>query len=397
MRITCGLHRSYSGGCTRGSLWLPYIVLFCITLMGIMIGISIKSGVNSDVKGVNSGVKKILPSLEGLSPWHLQVGKNDTKSGRENESVPDAESNFLLPSALDYETWVDADRSHLAEVVNLAREDRGQALSLLQEEIRSIRGSIIKIEETGAAYVDPRRQYRIYDPPTTGRLYALHRGLQARERLIESGFSLSLDEAWDDGHKFQPTPPEKWAQVSEVVRALNDIDLPDQAFTGYRVYLMPYSMGYTSGEGGPGYSIIASEPREVDLIPNQVYLTVTHEFGHHLHLTYIGEEYDSNPILWRKYMSLRGIPRWYSDGEVQTCTWKSSTEEAFAEDVKVLLGGEDAREDAYLAGYGDPRTDPERAKRLVEFFQGLVKTGLGNTGYGAYVLARETQLSPWLD
>ncbi|NPV53800.1 MAG: hypothetical protein HPY71_09800 [Firmicutes bacterium] len=384
MNILLRLCGSRGRICNPGILILLLLCLVFFEIMVIITGI-MTPGMKLDI---------------GQAPLtHLAGGGSQGKAGHRPFALPGA----TLPGRLgyeDYEAWINTDRGHLKEIASLAWENQGQAVALLQQEIRAIRDNIIKIEQTGAAYVDPRRQYRIYDPSTTGRLYALHAGLKAREWLIASGFSLSpgaiwnSERVWDEGHKLQPTPPQKYAQVSEVARALNEIDLPDEAFIGYRVYLLPYSMGNTSGEGGPGYSIIASEPAGVDLIPNQVYLTVTHEFGHHLHLTYIGEDYASNPMLWRKYMDIRGIPRWSSDGEVKTAAWKNSPEEAFAEDVKVLLGGREAREDAYLAGYGDPRTDPAKAKRLAAFFRQLVSTG---TGRESYALARGAHRSPWLD
>ena len=166
------------------------------------------------------------------------------------------------------------------------------------------------------------------------------------------------------------TTAEKHPTAERVRASLDSLALPDDIFRGYRVFLLPFVMGEVSGQGGPGFTFLAAEPRREQLIPNQLEVTLVHEFGHYLHLAGMPRETRDGRNRWQTYLTLRGID-WREDGRVKTTDWARSSEETFAEDFRLLFGAEPAERESAATLAGDPRQDRGMAVRLRGFVTNL--------------------------
>ena len=135
-------------------------------------------------------------------------------------------------------------------------------------------------------WTDPRRGYVIYQPRVTLALFLLDRADRMyAAALREDGNIPTVDELFRlGGVPLTLTTAEKHPTAERVRASLDSLALPDDIFRGYRVFLLPFVMGEVSGQGGPGFTFLAAEPRREQLIPNQLEVTLVHEFGHYLHL-----------------------------------------------------------------------------------------------------------------
>ncbi|MGE5575675.1 MAG: hypothetical protein ACM3TT_00580 [Syntrophothermus sp.] len=292
----------------------------------------------------------------------------------------DGKIGILAPRPMDFEEWYRWDVGHVNELMAGYAADPASGGKLLASEMKEIDTEIQRIQEE-EAYVHPVRKFRVYPPQVTGKLHVLFLALQSRDRLLVSG-PLGGPPRPEDLYRLgdfrlYPTTTAKYPSVSQAIEALEEIRLPERFFYGYRVYLLPYSLGEIGGEGGNGYSFISAEPADTDLIDDHVFVTLTHEFGHNLQLRYLGGSYGDNPGLWDEYMKIRKIPGWRNDGEVQTRDWALSPEEAFAEDVRVLFGSRKAVADFYDSAYADPRSDRNMRQTLERFILSLGEAGPG--------------------
>lgn len=281
-----------------------------------------------------------------------------------------ASLSLFQPEPLRYDLWYQADLNHLTA---LARRPLSEGQALLRAERNRLDRELRQLDSTGA-YVDPRG-FRVYDPAVTGRLHALALARRNRQDLLSGASPESLPgpEAIFQvgGYRLYRTLTRKFAPREEVVRALRGLRLPDAPFAGYRVYLLPGSLGNVSGVGGPGYSLLGAEPLTARLVEHQAASTVTHEFGHHLSLSRMGGHLSESPGQWQRFLTLRRIPGWREDGAVNTEAWARSPEEALAEDVRVLFGTAEAASLPYDAAYGDPRRDPSLRRAEAEFLREL--------------------------
>jgi hypothetical protein len=290
---------------------------------------------------------------------------------------------------LRFDHWYLQDQARLSRLLNagIKKEDRRR----LQAEFDVIEREIRELDAS-PDYIHPDRGFRIYGPATTARLQALGLAAEARHELLNGrgrealrGKEGLLTMA---GYHLYPTRPSRFARVQEASRALSQVSLPDAAFRGYRVYLLPYSMGAVGGAGGPGFSLIGAAPIAVQLVSEQVSSTLTHEFGHNLSLSRMGGTFRDDPVRWSRYMKLRGISSWRASGDVNTDNWSNSTEETFAEDVRVLLGGPGARSLPFDTAYRDPRTSARTEREITAFLRELA---------AARVKKINTQPVPWVD
>lgn len=325
--------------------------------------------------------RKTLPPLAALAAFVLALallapalaalvslfGLHEPDSFSRQASLP-----FFQPLPLRYDLWYQADLRHLADLSRLSATELRRRL---REERDLLDREFARLDRTGA-YADPRG-FRVYGPAVTGRLHALALARQNRQNLLE-GFPLARLPGPEavftiGGYRLYRTLPRKFARQDEVVRALQGMRLPDAALSGYRVYLLPGSLGHVSGVGGSGYALLGGEPLTERLVDHQAASTVTHEFGHHLSLSRLGGHLREAPWEWGRYLKLRGIPAWREDGEVKTENWTRSPEETLAEDVRVLFGTPEAASLPYDAGYGDPRSDPALRHEVEEFLHSLVQ------------------------
>ncbi len=276
--------------------------------------------------------------------------------------------------------WHEQDTEHLAGLVRRAANrkgagdeiDGGRALTeQLEAEISFILATTARLE-ADPAYSDPDLGFCVYDPVETGWLHALDVAARARQVLLDGGSEAAVLAANDlyrlaDGTQLCEADPDGLPRVTDVVRTLRAMDLPREAFEDYRVYLLPLSMGDTSGLGTSEYAIVGAVARRREVIAEQTEVTIAHELGHRIQLARLGPSYWSNPAAWRRYMALRGIAGWSPDGSAASAAWSRSPEETFAEDVRVLFGPDRAAAEPHATVYGDPRADPELAASLREF------------------------------
>lgn len=291
----------------------------------------------------------------------------------------------------DFAAWYESDAKHLAELARRVSMQDRQSISEVETEIASIREKIAWLE-ANPSYSDLELGFSVYDTRTTGWLHVLSVAARVREELLMTRSEDAVPDANALYHLGDRTPLYEAAQdrlpeVAEVVDTLRGMDLPRAAFAEYRVYLLPFSMGDTSGLGARDYMLIGAPAEGRKVIENLIPVTVAHEFGHHIQLVSLGASYWDNPLAWQRYMNVRGIPRWSPHGEVNTAAWAASPEETFAEDVRVLFGPDRAASEPHGTRYGDPRTDPALAREIRK----LVRAHAGAIREEA-VAARE---SPW--
>jgi hypothetical protein len=120
--------------------------------------------------------------------------------------------------------------------------------------------------------------------------------------------------------------------------------------------------------------ILGAPPVGCEVAENQTAFTIAHELGHHIHMTLLGSTYEENPKGWDEYMRIRGIPKWTAGGDVNSRAWFESTEETFAEDVRVLLGTGQAASVPHGTAYEDPRANRVMAEELKVFIRRSVYT-----------------------
>ncbi|MCR4402497.1 MAG: hypothetical protein NUW12_06895 [Firmicutes bacterium] len=268
-----------------------------------------------------------------------------------------------------------------------APRDRASLTRELSRDIERLRQEIARLDGT-PSYVDGDLGFSVYDTDATGWLHVMSVAMRTREDLAAA---LGPPIVWwiagapdhvireaalresaclyrlNDGTPLLEADPSRLPRVDEVVSTLRVMDLPPAAFAGYRVYLLPFSMGDLSGLGAEGYALVGAAAAGRDVIANQVPVTVAHEFGHHVQMRALGGTFEADPEGWERYMKLRGIRRWTADGCVNTEAWARSPEETFAEDVRVLFGPPSASQEPHGTAYADPRTDPELATKLRRF------------------------------
>ncbi|MGE5594006.1 MAG: hypothetical protein ACM3X3_10065 [Betaproteobacteria bacterium] len=360
----------------------------CITLAGAVPAFSAKPAVGR--------LGRFAPQHATIAGWSRGADRavGDGRSAMLASPVDD-----LAPGSIGHDAgfieWFERDVEHLkalgassgGRVGGAANGDATALTDLVAREIAWLREAIAYLDER-PSYRDPDLGFSVYDTRATGWLHVLDVALRTREDLltalrsplagwlgaaresaVRDAAAREADSLYrlSDGTPLYDADPSRLPQVDEVVRTLRAMDLPRAAFDGYRVYLLPLSMGDVSGLGAKGYTLIGAAAVGREVIANQVPVTVAHEFGHHIQLGTLGPTYAANPTTWSRYMLLRGIRGWAADGKVNTEAWASSPEETFAEDVRVLFGPPEASQEPFGTAYADPRTDPELAAKVREF------------------------------
>ncbi len=283
------------------------------------------------------------------------------------EPASGAAREFLaaLPGAEEARSWLAAQRDAL--VVGTA------STAMIRARLASWRAIGEDLARSGGL-MDARRGYVIYPPRVTLALFLFDRaeGMYAAALGGSAAAAIpTVDESFRlGGVVLTPAPADKHPAVRRVRAALDSLALPANVFRGYRVFLLPFAMGDVSGQGGPGFTFLAAEPQGEKFIPNQLEVTLAHEFGHYLHLAGMPRETRAGRARWQTYLDLRGIA-WREDGRVKTEDWARSPEETFAEDFRLLFGGEQAARESPATLAGDPRQDPDAALRLKGFMTDL--------------------------
>lgn len=248
----------------------------------------------------------------------------------------------------------------------------------LMREIRFMEHEINRLQDH-PSYSSPELGFHVYDTDATGWLHVLHKAVSIRKNLLAFHQDLSFVERVNinelpDGTPLYEPASGKAPKIEEVVETLAGMPLPPEVFRDYRVYILPFSMGEISGLGSKGYMLLGSPLLNCNVMENQTAFTVAHELGHHIYMTVLGTAYEENPTGWDEYMRIRGIPKWTDTGDVNSRGWFESTEETFAEDIRVLFGTCQAASEPHGTIYKDPRQDPVVAERLKEFIDRYVDT-----------------------
>jgi hypothetical protein len=123
--------------------------------------------------------------------------------------------------------------------------------------------------------------------------------------------------------------------LEEVVSALEAIEFPIERIAAH-VLVLPVprrDLPKSSAEG----NIVFLCPGRVQYPPEHIHYTVTHEMGHVIQHALMP---DSRHDLWDEYVRLRGLDQVSGVGQ---SAHASSLHEIFAEDFRILFGGERAR------------------------------------------------------
>lgn len=252
-------------------------------------------------------------------------------------------------SAARARAWLEAQRADL-----LAALEAGNP-QFVRLRRRSWEEAAERLASTGAE--KDAKGFIIYPPSTALGLFLYDRAAAMYEAADRGGAAAipSVDALFRlGGERLSATVPEKYPSAARARAVLAGLAVPASAARGFRVYLLPFSLGDLSGLGGPGFAIIAAEPADERLIPNQLEVTLAHEFGHHLHLAGMPRDTAAGRARWVAYLRLRRLP-WREDGRVKTKAWAHSPEETFAEDFRLLFGGAPADEEPAATLAGDPR------------------------------------------
>lgn len=246
-------------------------------------------------------------------------------------------------------------------VVNKASK---QSKAQITAEIGSIIGKIQQLEK-----INQDSRVTIYSPKQTAALGELYQALYARIHFLNFGTGVSATERWD-GYQQNYQKESMIYSSDQVKQILLDLEqkVPGKFLKNYRIYLSPYSIPGVSGMGGPGFSVIYAIPKSYQPDTDSLRVTLYHELGHHIHLSYMDETTVTGNRLWNEYHQIRG-GSWHGPGKANTVEWSKSSEETFAEDFRMMFGDKQP----YFGdmALGDPRDKPAMAQQLAGFISRL--------------------------
>lgn len=211
--------------------------------------------------------------------------------------------------------------------------------------------------------------YKVYSPRESAELFGLYQGISIRLDYLNHGRVTEEPDQWE-GYTFDTgnNVPFTTTEVQQAIASLAPAQLPPVFLKNLRIFLLPYSIPEVSGLGGAGYLMLSASPAGLDLIDNQLTVTLYHEIGHHVHMQFMPENTTEGRKLWREYLAIRG-GTWHGPGKVNTAAWSNSSEENFAEDFRMLFG----KDQPYFGdmALGDPRVHPREAAALRTFIKNL--------------------------
>ena len=187
-----------------------------------------------------------------------------------------------------------------------------------------------------------------------------------KEIVIKTGDKLMLDKKWYS-YKFEVNPGRTLGaakmqpvDAEEYEAALNEVSFPLEAVGQYKVYFLNYRLkNYSSAMAlsfkddsavvfGTYYPLSASRLHQL----------AAHELGHQVDFCLMSSS------KWREYKRLRGLEnkKVYND---QSTVYENRPQEIFAEDFRLLFGGETARIIPHL---NEELPDPGTVSGLKELF-----------------------------
>jgi|GEM_PF-4526965 len=192
-----------------------------------------------------------------------------------------------------------------------------------------------------------------------------------KELLVQSGDKLLLSKEWY-GYEFEINPsdtagPLKLQAVDdeEYMAALREVRFPLDAVGEYKIHFLTYKLKNNSStlalsfEDGSAvvFGTYAPLPKE------KLHRLAVHELGHEVDFSLMDKE------KWAEYKKLRGI----SDEEIYnnyTEVYENRPQEIFAEDFRLLFGGDAAVAAAHL---NSELKNPDQIPGLKEFFLSLIE------------------------
>ena len=254
---------------------------------------------------------------------------------------------------------------------------RAKAVNQLNQLVKEVKQAEQHFGEAGPAGI------RIYNQQETAVLLEKYQLIRTKLDYLKGGQTVNAAADWA-GYTLNGAAPN--FTTAQVKKALAEFvpGLPSQFFSNLHIFLLPEAIPDVGGLGGPGYTLLSGETDRQYLTDEALRITLYHEIGHHVHLSYM----PTTPVIpalseqWNTYLKLRG-GSWHDSGAVNTEGWSNSSEETFAEDFRMLFG----KDQPFLGDIrlGDPRNEPQQAQAEKQFIQQLA-TKKPAVGYR----------SPWL-
>jgi hypothetical protein len=192
-----------------------------------------------------------------------------------------------------------------------------------------------------------------------------------KELLVPAGDKILLAKEWYD-YEFEVSPVNtagsftmRAVDSEEYLQALQEVQFPLEAVGSYKIYFLTYKLKDSSStlalsfqDGSAvvfgNYSALSEE---------KLHQLAVHELGHQVGFCLM------NDRKWREYRKLRGIDneKVFND---YTEIYQNRPQELFAEDFRLLFGGDKARMAPHL---NSDLQSPDQIPELKEFFLSLVK------------------------
>lgn len=194
--------------------------------------------------------------------------------------------------------------------------------------------------------------------------------LSEKELLVRSGDKLLLSKDWY-GYEFELNPANAIGSLKmqavdcgEYMEALQEVQFPLEAVGEYKINFLTYKLKND-------FSTLALSFKDGSAVVFGTYAALSREKLHRLAVHELGHEVDFSLMdddKWKEYIELRGIgdKAVYNDyAEI----YENRPQEIFAEDFRLLFGGDAARTAAHL---NSDLQSPDQAPGLREFFLSLI-------------------------
>lgn len=239
----------------------------------------------------------------------------------------------------------------------------------IQNQVRFLSKQIVSAEQKlGYTAI---QGYKIYSAKETTELLQLYQAIGLRLHYLDYGNCNFNLKQWN-GDLFAKTKSQPY-NITQVNQILSELagKIPGSLLKQLKIFLLPYPIKDIAGLGGAGYDLISAYPVSETLAQanDDLKVTLVHEIGHHIHLSFMPENSVRGKELWNQYLKICGS-KWHGPGAVNTKAWSNSSEETFAEYFRMLFGG---KEQPFFGDItlGDPRINPHKAERLRQFVKNL--------------------------
>jgi len=192
-----------------------------------------------------------------------------------------------------------------------------------------------------------------------------------KEIVVKSGDKFMLDKEWYT-YTFEINPVKtagnlqmKSVDPAKYGEALNQVGFPLEAVGRYKVYFLNYRLKNYASAMALSFlddSVVVFGTYH-EYTPEKLHQLAVHELGHQIDFKLMSTE------KWNRYKGLRGI----TDGSKynnNSPVHADRPQEIFAEDFRLLFGGETARKIPHL---NEGLTSPDQVKGLKEFMTGLAR------------------------